>query len=166
MAVIIYALVDPRDGRVRYVGRSVNPAVRMIAHMNGLSTSRKGRWLRELVAEGLTPLMKVLDETDWEHQKSVEYEWIERYRQLEPDLTNAHDCPDQSWRGVNRDYSGPSDMTADELRSFRVARGLSQAKLARLLGTHFSTVSRWEKSTRGIPSYVRLALERIDDLGE
>lgn len=44
------------------------------------------------------------------------------------------------------------------LRSYRETQGLSQAELARQLGVHYSTVSRWEAGNRPVPAHIALAL--------
>jgi len=53
------------------------------------------------------------------------------------------------------------DMTPAELQQWRSATGLSQARLATLLGVRTMTVSRWETGTRTIPSFLHLALEAL-----
>ncbi|HEX8473220.1 MAG TPA: helix-turn-helix transcriptional regulator [Pyrinomonadaceae bacterium] len=53
-------------------------------------------------------------------------------------------------------------ITMHELRTRRVALGLSQAKLAERLGVDTMTVSRWERGVRSIPTYIALALEAIE----
>ena len=51
-----------------------------------------------------------------------------------------------------------------ELRAWRSDRWLSQADLADLLGVVGLTVLRWENGTRTPPAFLRLALERLDEL--
>ena len=50
-------------------------------------------------------------------------------------------------------------LTADKLRLKRKGQGLSQAKLAALLGVHTGTVQRWEQETGTVPAYVNNTLE-------
>ena len=45
----VYALVDPRDEQIRYVGKSVSVETRVKAHMRERGTTRKIRWLQSLV---------------------------------------------------------------------------------------------------------------------
>lgn len=54
-------------------------------------------------------------------------------------------------------------MTGDELRSRREALGLSQTRLAEILETNQSTVSKWESGRHDIPGHLRLALDRLAD---
>lgn len=53
-------------------------------------------------------------------------------------------------------------MTPTELRSRRLALGLSQQKLAEALGVQRLAVIRWEKGDRSIPPYLALALESLE----
>jgi len=59
-------------------------------------------------------------------------------------------------------------MQADEIRTWREARGLTQAQLAEVLSADGklaqATVSRWETGEHIAPAYLRLALEELDEL--
>lgn len=60
--VDIYALRDPRDGRVRYIGKANSAADRLRSH---LRDSRRRdtpvyRWIRKLLAAGHAPLVEVI----------------------------------------------------------------------------------------------------------
>jgi hypothetical protein len=88
----IYALVDPRDQRVRYVGFSRDPRQRLIKH---IKNAREGKlqfpvvaFVQELIAAGLVPAVRVL-----EVGVTIEREshWIQQFRQNEPDLLNLSD---------------------------------------------------------------------------
>lgn len=82
----IYALVDPRSGNVRYVGKSINVGERVKWHMRDRSSTRKGRWLRQLGAAGLQPQVLILETGtgDWQE---AERRWIAHHA-LVYDLTN------------------------------------------------------------------------------
>jgi len=156
----IYGLVDPRDGRVRYVGMTTSPELRLVSHCTNLGRlqpdgqlARRGRkddWLRELEAGGLRPQMTVFEEVAPENDPLVREEvWIDRMRAGGADLLNGRPAgrPDPS-----------------ELAAFRVARGWSQHDLARHLGLSSGAVSLWEAGKRTPPRLVRLALERLAQL--
>lgn len=53
-------------------------------------------------------------------------------------------------------------MNGDDLKVWRKRRGLTQARLAELLGTYQVTVARWEGGTRKIPFLLPLALEALE----
>lgn len=84
----IYALIDPRDGTVRYVGKSVDVEQRVKAHLCESGSTKKIRWIQSLKRASLTPEIIILAEGfgSWEH---VEVEWIAHFRRLGHDLTNA-----------------------------------------------------------------------------
>lgn len=78
-AITIYALVDPRDDRVRYVGKTKDPSRRLRAHKYNLSNPGLRRWYADLVRIGLSPVMRVLrlvEDRDWQ---SAEIAEIARY---------------------------------------------------------------------------------------
>jgi DNA-binding transcriptional regulator YiaG len=54
-------------------------------------------------------------------------------------------------------------MTGEELKGWRKKWGISQVKLARMLGTYNVTVCRWESGARGIPFLLPLALEALEN---
>lgn len=58
----IYALIDPRDNAIRYVGLSVDADERFISHLHDPNANLpKARWIRELRQEGLSPIMQILE---------------------------------------------------------------------------------------------------------
>lgn len=50
-------------------------------------------------------------------------------------------------------------MTPEEIKKWRKELGISQEKLAQLLGVSFGTINRWE---RGACKPSRLALDKIE----
>jgi hypothetical protein len=60
----IYGLVCPVAGCVRYIGKATDPERRLAAHLSSARTGRTkyhhGRWLRKLLADGLSPSVVVL----------------------------------------------------------------------------------------------------------
>ena len=57
-------------------------------------------------------------------------------------------------------------MKAKELRQWREANGYSQGRLAKALSVDVMTVSRWERETRGLPSFLDLALAYLELKGD
>lgn len=53
-------------------------------------------------------------------------------------------------------------MTADELRAERLRLAFSQSELARELGVHPMTVSKWERGEQAVPPFLVLALKYLD----
>ncbi len=58
----IYALVDPRDKAVRYVGMSKDAQARLSGHLMGnYGNMHEGRWIRKLHENGLRPILEILE---------------------------------------------------------------------------------------------------------
>ena len=90
--IYIYALRDPTNSYVRYVGKTNNPERRLKAHIQRSKTSRlhSSNWIRNVLKNGLFPMMDILEicnEQDWEAREIF---WIAYYRDLY-DLTNILD---------------------------------------------------------------------------
>src|SRR4051812_1235701 len=91
--VIVYALVDPRTDRIRYVGQTERSAHRRLRrHMSTYELApdtRKTRWLRDLIAQGLAPRVEVLQVcTTTAAMDVAERFHIARLRAAGEDLTN------------------------------------------------------------------------------
>lgn len=92
--MIVYALIDPRNRAVRYVGKSHRTARRRLrrhlapCYLRG--HTHKERWIRRLMRLGLEPRIIVLERCSSPESLSArEIWWIARYRALGADLTNA-----------------------------------------------------------------------------
>jgi len=88
MIVYIYGLVDPRDKRVRYVGKSLSPTKRLEVHLKDKCNLGKALWIEELQKHKLKPEIIILDKGDEHDWQSRERFWIAEYRRKEPELTN------------------------------------------------------------------------------
>jgi hypothetical protein len=91
---LIYILIDPRDGQVRYVGWTIDLRQRLRDHMkpsrlNG--NQRRDRWLASLIADGFYPHVETVEHGDGQGHAEAECKWITRYRSLGFDLTNLTD---------------------------------------------------------------------------
>lgn len=93
---LIYALIDPRDGSTRYVGKTIRGlATRLRAHLCRTNLTPKrhsSRWLKGLSDLGLKPsitLLEVVDLTgNWQERERF---WIAYYREQGANLTNLTD---------------------------------------------------------------------------
>jgi transcriptional regulator with XRE-family HTH domain len=54
-------------------------------------------------------------------------------------------------------------MKHKDLITWRKRNKYSQSQLAKVLGVDVMTISRWERGVRAIPSYLHLALERLEE---
>lgn len=90
---LIYGLVDPRDGAVRYIGKSTSGLERPRSHSepNRLRSDpnlHKVRWLQQVIAAGLKPEVRVLEEMTPGDLDDGERFWIAQGRGLGWPLTN------------------------------------------------------------------------------
>jgi hypothetical protein len=76
----VYALVDPRDGVVRYIGATWNPRLRLRHHITSRRMPHpKCAWVTELLALDLEPEMRILETGFSEHRTACERKWVEHY---------------------------------------------------------------------------------------
>lgn len=92
--ICIYALRDPRDGSVRYIGKAEDPAKRFRQHLQAGQLmryqSRKNSWLKSLLTQGFEPELDILDRVPADRANAAECQWIDFYRDFEGDrLTNG-----------------------------------------------------------------------------
>lgn len=87
---IIYALIDPRDLSVHYVGMTNNLTERYIAHVTNRETNtQKNMWILELRGKGLLPMCRTLETCDTERQaRERESAWIEGFIDIDHPLYN------------------------------------------------------------------------------
>jgi hypothetical protein len=91
----IYGLLDPRDGQLRYIGKTIDLPRRLLAHLGRTNLTPKRHsscWLIGLSRDGLKPIPIVLETVphggDWQ---KAERRWIAHYRQQGARLTNLAD---------------------------------------------------------------------------
>jgi hypothetical protein len=92
--VFIYALLDPRTGEARYIGKSHRSGPRLREHINEPpSHCHRSRWIQSLKRDGLEPTIALLEEVDvWDRTwQDAERAWIAIGRKLGWRLTNATD---------------------------------------------------------------------------
>ncbi len=124
----IYALVDPRDGSVFYVGQSVNPQTRFYGHASTGTRSKRDR-IASIRETGQKPKLLILEETIVAERFDRESSWISHYSRMGAPLTNHFDCRDckplpPEWWAESRRYLA-STMTSDQLLRFGEAFGIA-----------------------------------------
>lgn len=90
---LIYGLVDPRNGHLRYIGRSSSGLTRPRGHKCPSNLSReighKANWIRQLLAQGLSYDIVVIEEFDSQSELDTAEEfWIAYFASIGCDLTN------------------------------------------------------------------------------
>ncbi len=87
----IYALLDPRTGAIRYVGKADDPQKRLGDHLRQCKCgeSYRAHWLRQLLRDGLRPLLEVVDEVAQSEWAAVECAYVTFYKEQGCELVNA-----------------------------------------------------------------------------
>jgi hypothetical protein len=119
MRNFIYGLVDPRTTFIHYIGKSSIGMDRPREHMRASElrhdTTRKSVWIRQLLADGITYEIKVLEYVaDKERLNEAERRWIAHGRQANWPLTNLTDGGD----------GASSPRPPETLAKIRAARAL------------------------------------------
>ena len=94
MDVYIYALCDPRDDSIRYVGRTVNLKDRYKNHLRAKWGTHRCCWIKGLKEFGLKPKMTILEIVEESECRESEIWWIMHLRENGCDLTNHSDGGD------------------------------------------------------------------------
>src|SRR5260370_33468198 len=88
----IYALIDPRNKEVRYIGLTQKPLrERLDQDTNDLSGCfEKTEWIRELKKMGIKPLIEAIEENLTLSKANVrETYWIKQYLHLKAPILNT-----------------------------------------------------------------------------
>lgn len=95
---IVYGLIDPRSGELRYIGKSENGLVRAKSHRYNMGKDRnipKAEWILSLAKEGLNYDIWVMHEQEKPAGlNEAEREAIELYRALGCNLLNRSEGGD------------------------------------------------------------------------
>lgn len=88
--VYIYALVDPRTGLIRYIGKTIqSAAARLMAHLQDRGRCHRVNWIAELSRLGLKPEIRLIERLEgsipWQE---AERHWIAYGRKNGWPLTN------------------------------------------------------------------------------
>lgn len=147
----IYVLTDPRDGRVRYVGKSNNPKARLRLHIRDSLDKGKDypvhRWIRKLASINIKPCLTIIEVVSYDNWKEEEIKWIKHFGQLFNDLLNIHPggngCTDEYifQHGEERYNSRLADKLIIEIRESR-RDGSDIISLANEYNVVPSTISR------------------------
>lgn len=90
---VVYALIDPRNGDIKYIGITTNPEERQRAHSSIFrplsGNSKKVDWIEELRQAKLKPIFKPIDQADTNLEaRAIERYWILYYRRWGINLLN------------------------------------------------------------------------------
>lgn len=93
MKVFIYALKDPRNDSVKYIGKTSYLKSRLAKHVynRNQGNTHKNNWIKLLLSENLLPIMEVIEECDETNWEEKEIFWIAKYKEMGNKLTNSTD---------------------------------------------------------------------------
>jgi GIY-YIG catalytic domain len=85
----LYVLCEP-DGEVRYVGKTVDPVVRLKWHLTSVRYKGcvLGRWLKALAERNLQPVFKIIKVVPLEESIKAEGDAISYYKKKNARLLN------------------------------------------------------------------------------
>lgn len=112
--VFIYALTEP-TGEIRYIGKSIAPARRFLAHLRDKRINHRTCWIKSLRSKGLSPLWESLDEVPEEHWKSWEAAYIQFFLEEGCDLVNRTKGGEGTERGKSLSPETIAKMTGRKL---------------------------------------------------
>lgn len=139
--VFIYGLWDPRNGELRYVGKSENLVSRMRHHLGDKRRTHKTHWLGVLKMLGLRPVVEIIDETDLDSWEECEKYWISYFKSIGTRLTNCAE-------GGRGGRTGPGRPMSEEAK-----RKLSEGRM----GHHWNRGWHHSDETRKRLSEMKLA---------
>lgn len=155
----IYALIDPRDGLIYYVGCAIDVKKRYEEHLRDKSKTRKCQWLAELKQYSLQPKLEILEIVDnFFGAFSKEDYWIGKMLSTGMPLTNA-----VIRKGVftkpDKTIFVPFNWKGTKLRYMRTRLGISKETLVKRAGI---TVSAYGRAESGYPVKCSIARDILD----
>lgn len=118
--VMIYGLYDPRDDKLRYIGKATNFEDRLWQHINSAKKgdkSYRSNWIRMLLNLGMVPAIKLLGYSTVNSWQEDEKAWIAKMKKEGASLTNLTEGGD----GIPG-YSH-SQKTKEKIRKYNLENG-------------------------------------------
>lgn len=76
-SAVIYGLIDPRTGNVRYVGYTAKSLKkRFKEHLRDIRRCKRTSWIKSLQKQGLVPEVVVLEKVGEKNWQEIERKWI------------------------------------------------------------------------------------------
>jgi|SRR6266571_3174639 len=87
----VYALIDPRDQTIRYIGMSRQPKLRLIEHRHFKQHRQRHDWMAELQQQQLEPIIHIIEEVHDTRRYAYTREtyWIHQYAAQGAPLLNV-----------------------------------------------------------------------------
>lgn len=95
MKTFIYALIDPRNQQIKYIGKANNPKLRFNGHLREClkTETLKNNWIKSLLNKGLKPIVEIIDEVLESEWQFWERHYISLYKSWGFKLKNDPKCP-------------------------------------------------------------------------
>lgn len=108
----IYALKDPENGEIRYVGKSDNPKKRLCCHLTRSNEKcHRASWIKSLASRELKPALEIIDEVPKSEWPQWEVAYIEFFLEQGCELVN----------GTPGGDCGPSTLGKKHTKEWRAA---------------------------------------------
>jgi DNA-binding XRE family transcriptional regulator len=138
----IYALIDPRDNAIRYIGMSDDTEYRFYQHSLNMKVSEQQRhWIKELQQLGLSPIPQILETVEpnvLNIASNREVYWIHEMLSRGQPLLNSS--------GISRKYPQRNfTRRRSKLRDLRIKAALNISELNRLSGVSRPTIEKAER---------------------
>lgn len=139
---VIYGLIDPRDGQLRYIGKSGRgTAWRLVRHLADTGRNYRTNWINSLKKLGLRPTVTIVQEfEDSDILGQAEIHWISYFRAMGAKLTNLTSGGEGSF-GLK--HSQEAKLKMSQARSGVLASQATKDKMSRTRkGTVHSSETR------------------------
>lgn len=151
MTTRIYKLIDPRDGRPRYIGMTEGKLVQRVckhvagcySHLKKNPNSKIHNWLAELIELELMPIIRLIKVVPKEKGSEYERKYIEKYRAGYPDLLNvSNGGKGISLEGIRHPAAALTFDMVKEIRQLYQDKKYTQEQLATLYGVTRAHISK------------------------
>jgi hypothetical protein len=122
LTTFIYGLCDPRNGELRYVGKTRNPRRRLSRHTTELKNDYRSNWIRSLLSDGFKPEMFIIEDVSDDKWDEAERFWISYFKYIGANLTNLS--------GGGRGVYGLSPSTETKLKLHEANKGRKPSQQA------------------------------------
>ena len=158
---VVYVLIDPRDGIVRYVGITDQTMNRRLdQHLKRTDgNNEKSAWINELILAGMKPKIKAIEEgLTLQEANERETYWIQHYLTGNTPITNRAKTPSPPYRpdsvhllrGNHREHNTRPPVTGTRnVTRYRMTEHdevqdewITMSEAAKRLGVSLSKISR------------------------
>ncbi len=146
---VVYALVDPTNNKVRYVGMTSDVYTRFVQHISLTSNNReKNQWIDSLKIQGIIPILKTLEIVYTLSDARIrEVYWINHYTHLGMPLTNIIQYCTGSRKETPSTQELKKAQTNEEERAAILGAARAQLKQnGKVIRTHVRDALGWNNA--------------------